>query len=995
MEIFNDLFPGNASVMQHLKETMDTGSVVAFSGAGTSMPNVPGWAELVKTLVGDALTNGRMDADTANALYNQNDDYLYVVDEIFSLVGESQTKAAVAKIFGALISPTEAHNLIVQSQFARLMTLNYDRGLEMAYASQLSRHTSSILGTQKSELDVWLRRDQPQIEPPVLHWHGLASDAQSIVLSGADYLSFYDNSPHNRETLRQIFRTWSVLMIGFGFSDPFVEREMNSVMQPLPKSNSHFAVIGIDSDQKINVVSERRKYSLKYKLEAIFYPVKASTTGHDHSALLKVLSEIQKFSPRTNDTSVAQDHASLTLLRDTTQSYRSGLFTFGDKTIYCEPNIWSGPPSQTTERKRATFQDILDADFHCTISAPHEFGLSNIGRRLVSDSELSGNRALIRDAHSFPKYRKAIQADLDNAGYSTEDHFILVLDNFSSIEHQRTVKELHAAYKNIRIILLQAVRRTEATEDDLPELGFHSFSLTGFSRSDIRTVINALSPFRNSDETSAIVDKVYNDLLQLCIPLTPSNVIMYCSVLCKDGSFSPVSRLNIVDRFVIEALQRASDAYSDTFNSINKIDLICEFCYESFISGTPTFSAMEWRSFCDKFKSVNLVSFNSTDILSDLVNGRILSHDAGRYVFRYMMFYSYFVGRHISARSELLIKCIAENRHLELAGLIEVICGMLPNCSLVLDDLTCKLEISMERFYDYYPIKGLDFHESAKWEFGNTESEIWKGVTDRFDKGPIGTQELDDLKTSLQAERRTGDQKVSIIKFIASEKTVSANVHNLVIALESAKHASASAKKAAATAVISGQVLAYEVASLFIPLIAENKYFSWNGFTYINLIEDKRTGHADEEARRERMQQLVASALPGSVAANAANVFGSRRLGQVFLALDGTAFDAKINRLILFSLIIRSKPSGWLASVKKRVGDMRRDDLYLRHMLEASMRQFQQEINTEDERLCLKELVAAVRLRREANVKLPSATEIKKVIGRLDAKGFWARIAGE
>ena len=953
------------------------------------MPDLPSWSGLVSALVNEAQKEGVIDENTATALLSEDSDFLYVIDEIYSGAGKGQTKAKVAKIFSSLERPNEAHSCIVGTNFDRLMTLNYDQGLEIAFAENLTRHVTSITPRQINEVDSWLRKEDNNAASPILHWHGLASDAESIILSGSDYVEFYEIITSNKETLRNIFKTRRVLMIGFGFSDPFIERELNSVMQPLPKNNSHFAIIGLPTNS-INTPLERRKYNAKYKLETIFYPIKDTDNGPDHSAILGLLEEIRSQRPRKPILEISQSKQ-ISIEKNPNISYRSNLFSIGDNQIYCEPNLWSVTKEEngSTEAK-AQLSDIASGDFHCCIEAPREYGLTNLGRKLAWDLELSGKRVFFRDAHNFPKYKKAILSDSDFSDLPQDTPFTIILDNFSAVDHQRTIREIISAYANTRIIILSRANFDGTVDDGISELNFQSYQLRGLTRADIRAIVNVIAPDYNTDTKSSIVDKIYSDLLQLCIPLTPSNVIMYSSVLCKDGSFSPVSRLHIVEKFTSNALVRSSDAYADTFNFINKLDLIGEFCSGLFSQNKATFTNSDWSNFCSRFKTENLVEFSTSEILSDLVNGRIVWRDGPNFQFRYRMFFSYFVGRHISSHANLLQSCLEQNRHLELDGLVEVLCGTLNDATTVLEDLTAKLATSLFVFYKNYPIANLDFHENIRWERSNKEGAFWDAVSDRVEGGPASSQELDELKTSIQAERRTIDQKVSIIKFITSEKSVASIAWSLQTALESAKNATAAAKKAAAIEVIRSHTLAYEVASVFVPLIAEKKYVSWNGFTYINLIEDKDVKSTDPDKSKEAMKNLVALSLPFSVADSVANVFGNRKLGQVFLALiDNENISTKVKKFFLFSLIIRSKPGGWLSKAKGIISGMSREDIYLKHILTISINQFKHEINTESERLELKELIAAIRLRRDINLKIPSATEIKRAIGKLDAKGYW------
>ncbi len=159
MPIFEDIFPGNASVMEKLLRAMEVGGVAAFTGAGTSMPSLPGWSTLVKNLVDDAEREGLIDPSTASALRSESKDYLYVIDEIYIAAGEGQIKSKIASIYSSLDRPTKAHSRVIKANFERLMTLNYDEGLEMAYADQRSQHIQGITCRHLSEVDQWIRRE--------------------------------------------------------------------------------------------------------------------------------------------------------------------------------------------------------------------------------------------------------------------------------------------------------------------------------------------------------------------------------------------------------------------------------------------------------------------------------------------------------------------------------------------------------------------------------------------------------------------------------------------------------------------------------------------------------------------------------------------------------------------------------------------------------------------------------------------------------------------
>ncbi len=596
MQNYNDLYPGNLAVINSLLEEIRTGSIVAFTGAGTSMPTLPSWASLIKKLLKEALESGLMDEQLHESLCKEPDDFLYVADEIYRCRGKKQTKIRICDIFKSLNSPTRSHEAIVASNFRKIITLNYDLGLEKAYASKFSEHLNPITSENQHETYLWVNSKETTLNSLILHWHGHINKSDSIILRNNDYIEFYEKGVENKNALRTIFSQEKVLLIGFGFSDLFIERQLNAVMQLLPTTNRHFAIIGVPEETKLNCPLERRKYAEKYKLDVVFYPVKKIGDGEDHEALQEILTSIKNEYPRQIQLNSAQttDNKPQTSNNEDNISYKNSLYEVDGRKIYCEPNLRLHRLNNENDginkiNLRINVSDITTSDNNYTISSPHEFGLTNLGARIYSEVLLNGYKVIFRDARGLPNYAKKIHQESDFAKINQSESITIILDNFSPLEHQRLLKSLKNSFQKARFILLQrALPSDEVENEDFIDIIFQKLILQGLTRSDIRTVISSLSPRWDSDTTSAAVEKVYSDLIQLCIPLTPSNVIMYASVVCKDGSFVPVSRLHIIDRFVSEALQRPSDAYTESFNYINKVDLFSEFCYFLFEKKTLT-----------------------------------------------------------------------------------------------------------------------------------------------------------------------------------------------------------------------------------------------------------------------------------------------------------------------------------------------------------------------------------------------------------------------
>lgn len=552
--MFHDKYPGNDFVFKKMCERIAETDVVAVTGAGTSAPAVPTWGSLLNRLLTSATQEGMIDKNLQESL-SEESDYLYVADELYRAMAAQTVRTRVCQIAGSLSSPTAAHELLVQIPFAKYVTLNYDTGLELAFTKLKSEHVLSITPKNETELYKWNRSRQSRSH--LLHWHGIHSSAQDIVFSASDYHAFYVKSPQNTDALKNIFKNQTAFFVGFGFGDPFFERQLNITMYDAPTENTHFAIVGVADTDNIDVARERRKYATKYKCETLFYPVLPTPSGQNHDGLSEALKALHD-ATRSNSAAPNLVSTSSTTTRSnaTDPGSNQNLFVFGDKQIYCKPNLWiKRAGAELGMLEKVSVEDVVASSNHAAIHAPREYGLTTLGRQILSGVLKSGGEAVLRDAENIANYRKKLLQDVELVDLAKSANPVLLIDRFSPVDQSRMIKELTSVFPNIRIIILIASSFHGAdTENEISEITFDQYKLEAFSRSNIREVVNIISDSIDVDFISSIVEKIYDDLLQLCIPLTPSNVIIYASVLCKDGTFSPVSRLHIIDRFVTEAL---------------------------------------------------------------------------------------------------------------------------------------------------------------------------------------------------------------------------------------------------------------------------------------------------------------------------------------------------------------------------------------------------------------------------------------------------------
>jgi len=359
----------------------------------------------------------------------------------------------------------------------------------------------------------------------------------------------------------------------------------------------------------------RRQFARKYRLSPIFYAVTADpeTDREAHAALSTILLDLATLAPGVPTPANPPANASIasatgdgeTVAQRAMREFRSNLFETGQGTpLYVEPRLTrpTTPADDGTvvEGDSASVDDIVGSTLSFVITAPSEYGSTTLAKRIVAELNAIGTDAFYREAPSLPNYKKKLLQD-SMFVRTTSNLRVLVLDDFDIAANERLLSEIVSLKAFDRyVILLNRLNSGFVSPLDLSSFGiaFESLILKGLSRSDIRTIAGQMYDTGDEFLISAAVDKSYTDLLELCIPLTPSNVIMYLSIIHKEGDFFPLSRLQIIERYIHDLLRKPSDAYQDSFNAKNKIDVVSAFVYDLHRRLATHCTSGDWHRFC-------------------------------------------------------------------------------------------------------------------------------------------------------------------------------------------------------------------------------------------------------------------------------------------------------------------------------------------------------------------------------------------------------------
>jgi predicted phosphodiesterase len=650
--------------------------------------------------------------------------------------------------------------------------------------------------------------------------------------------------------------------------------------------------------------------------------------------------------------------------------------------IYVEPRLMTRGQAYSLDEDSAaepvTIEAMLVSEDSYIVESRAEYGGTSLAKRLIAEFTERGVVAVLKDARELPTYKKKLEPlfkDVRKSGAKT----VIVLDNFDPERDERLIKELSSGEwfdRAIAIYSSRGLRPASFLDTAETKFSFTTVHLWTCSRDDIRQMTSILFDTEDDVFLSRIVDKVYADLLALCIPLTPSNVIMYLRILHKEGEFHPLNRVDIVGQYLTELLRRPSDAYADSFSAKNKLDVLSAFAFELYQKRQNEFDDRFWLDFCAKYQSATLTEFDSNSLLDELISSRIMVRWSGTIVVKYSFFSTYFLGRYIAHKEAVLGKFIEEQEYLRVPGVVDVITGISSDNTLVVKALTNSLESHLEYFSETYIEAGLDPLEGAIWISDYDDEEFWEKISEKIERGPRPSSEIDEVKTSLLAEARTSVQEISYTKFVEAESSLFYVGRLLSDALRNADDVSGDLKIAALDAVLRSHLVAFQIGAVFAPVLAKKRTFSWGSVTFIDFYR------AAEDLNPESVEakNAITVALNREIATSAVRDLGTSKLSGVFKAREALGKPVGFMELANFSCLISAKGQKWAETATKIIERTDKNAFYLRAMLVMLMRELEIEVLQAKDREQLRRLVALVHAKRSFKKQVPGAKAVNKIL---------------
>ena len=245
--------PDIPQVPDELVQAVAAGRAVLFAGAGVSRGEVqtpegpleqylPGWGDLLISLLDRAVAVQHIGAGEGKKLRKavKDEKFLFVAETVRRRLGAGEFDEALDQLFrGENLRPTRRHKTISEIPFSAIITTNYDKLIEAAYAQ--GGHIPPTY-TFDNAPDIISSLSHNRFF--IMKAHGDIDRKNTIILSEKDYRDIVYRNPGYRAALTTLFITKTILFVGTSLTDTDVNLVLESVSESFGgKGPRHYALV--------------------------------------------------------------------------------------------------------------------------------------------------------------------------------------------------------------------------------------------------------------------------------------------------------------------------------------------------------------------------------------------------------------------------------------------------------------------------------------------------------------------------------------------------------------------------------------------------------------------------------------------------------------------------------------------------------------------------------------------------------------------------------
>lgn len=227
-----------STVPERLVEAAQNHNLVPLIGSGVSRQadrRFPSWSGLLQDMKTHALKSGWLKLNEAQQVDEllTRDEHLMVAEEFRYRFPTDAFEAFLHDKFPTDVKPAEIHKALLRLEPPLILTTNYDRLLENAYAQEYSQAPTTYTYNDSVMVQRYLQGGKFGRGPLFFKIHGSIDDPGGIILSERDYRQLIYQQPGYKMVLSAILLTRVVLMIGFSFSDRELTLHLESIRESL------------------------------------------------------------------------------------------------------------------------------------------------------------------------------------------------------------------------------------------------------------------------------------------------------------------------------------------------------------------------------------------------------------------------------------------------------------------------------------------------------------------------------------------------------------------------------------------------------------------------------------------------------------------------------------------------------------------------------------------------------------------------------------------
>jgi len=272
---------------RELLQRLAAGQCAMFVGAGLSRgAGFPSWADLLLQFVDDCEHKGEVDTAHATELRNlvakkNAKDLLMVAQELSDRLTEADFKKEIARLFrDKTKKPTATHAELTKKNFTLVVTTNYDKLVENAYAKALGEVPDFLTYRSASAIAdaLWGQAFF------ILKAHGSVEDPEHLVITEKDYRSLIRTQLGYRAALSAIFTMKTIAFFGVSLGDPELQLLLSYMHDAFHGGGAeHYALV----PRSDFTHTEMSRWKKDYKVTCIGYD---PTAGHPEvDAFIKTL----------------------------------------------------------------------------------------------------------------------------------------------------------------------------------------------------------------------------------------------------------------------------------------------------------------------------------------------------------------------------------------------------------------------------------------------------------------------------------------------------------------------------------------------------------------------------------------------------------------------------------------------------------------------------------------------------------------------------------